>query len=80
MSLCDAYMPEASEWSKEFGMLEQNVLNIVSSLNYEVKVLEEEEKTLLVEKSAAATACWGSSSVFYLFLATRKSGRMIEEN
>lgn len=56
MSLCDAYMPEASEWSKEFGMLEQNVLNIVSSLNYEVKVLEEEEKTLLVEKSAAATA------------------------
>ncbi|MGN1197659.1 MAG: hypothetical protein ACI4TA_08670 [Acetatifactor sp.] len=56
MSLCDAYMPEASEWSKEFGMLEQNVLNIVSSLNYEVKVLEEEEKTLVVEKSAAATA------------------------
>ena len=30
MSLCDAYMPEASEWSKEFGMLEQNVLNIVT--------------------------------------------------
>lgn len=56
MSLCDAYMPEDSEWSKEFEMLKQNVVNIVNSLNYEVKVFEEEEKTLLVEKSAAATA------------------------
>lgn len=56
MSLCDAYMPEDSEWSKEFEMLKQNVVNIVNSLNYEVKVFVEEEKTLLVEKSAAATA------------------------
>ena len=40
MSLCDAYMPEDSEWSKEFEMLRQNVVNIVNSLNYEVKVFE----------------------------------------
>lgn len=56
MSLCDAYMPEDSEWSKEFGMLQQNVVNVVNSLNYDVKVFEEEEKTILVEKCAAATA------------------------
>ena len=56
MSLCDAYMPEDSEWSKEFCMLQQNVVNVVNSLNYDVKVFEEEEKTILVEKCAAATA------------------------
>ncbi len=56
MAVCDAYMPEDSEWSKEFKMLYQNVVNVVNSLNYEIKVFEKEERTILVEKSAAATA------------------------
>lgn len=56
MAVCDAYMPADSEWSREFKMLYQNVVNVVNSLNYEIKVFEKEEKTILVEKSAAATA------------------------
>lgn len=34
MAVCDAYMPKDSEWSKEFKMLYQNVVNVVNSLNY----------------------------------------------
>ncbi|MBR5565848.1 MAG: hypothetical protein IKW08_06765 [Roseburia sp.] len=56
MSLCDACMPEYSDWNKEFRMLEENIINIVNGLNYEIKVFEEDEKIILVEKSAAATA------------------------
>lgn len=56
MALCDKQKPENSEWSVEFTMLLENIKNLVESLNYEIKVFEEEEKTILVEKNAAATA------------------------
>lgn len=56
MVLCDSCMSGEWEWNKEFGILKQNVANIVDSLNHEIKVIKEEEKTILVEKSAAATA------------------------
>lgn len=44
MAVCDAYMPEDSEWSKEFKMLYQNVVNVVNtSLNLVNKVCEVKE-------------------------------------
>ena len=33
MAVCNAYMPEDSEWSKEFEMLYQNVVNVVNMMN-----------------------------------------------
>lgn len=54
--LCDQQKPEDSEWSMEFNMLFQNIKNLVEYLNYEIKVVAEQEKTILIEKNAAATA------------------------
>ncbi len=55
-TLCDAKIPECTEWTKEFDMLCQNAVNIVNSLNYEMKVFQDMEKVILVEKSAASTS------------------------
>lgn len=53
MALCDKQKPGDSQWSVEFTMLFENIKNLLESLSYEMRVLEEEEKTLFVERNAA---------------------------
>ena len=47
---------ETSECDKEYKYLLENVYGLINDMGFEIKVFEEEEKVLLVEKNAAATA------------------------
>lgn len=56
--LCDNYVNEHEECgvTKEYYLLDDNLLEIVESLNCELRVFEDDERVLLVEKNASVTA------------------------
>ena len=56
--LCDMALFQWSYyWStKYYEVLKDNLSDVVDSLNYEMKIIEEDEKVILVEKNVAATA------------------------
>lgn len=55
--LCNRFLEnQDKDIDKEYVFLQENVLSLIESLNYELKVFEEYEKVLLVEKNAAAMA------------------------
>lgn len=44
-------------WSTQYyEFLKENVFDVIDSMNYETRIFEDEEKVILVEKNAAATA------------------------
>lgn len=55
--LCNRkYIEYDEDYDDEYDYLEEKVTGLIEDLGYEFKIIEEEEKVLLVEKSAAATA------------------------
>lgn len=55
--LCnERFIEKQSDYDDEYEYLQENVLGLIEDLGYEAKVFEDEEKVLLVEKNAAATA------------------------
>lgn len=55
--LCNRWLEnQDKDIDKEYVYLQENVLSLIGNLNYELKVFEEYEKVLLVEKNAEATA------------------------
>lgn len=56
IELCNRDRKNRKRWSREYYILLENIMKLVNYLNYEVKVIESEEKIILVEKNAAATA------------------------
>lgn len=58
MWLCNRYLNEQVYYraSLEYIYLCENIASIVDSLNYEIQEFPDEEKVLIVEKNAAATA------------------------
>lgn len=58
MWLCNEYIKREDSWdtTMEYGYLQENVISIVENLNFDIKVFNNEEKVIIVEKNAAATA------------------------
>lgn len=55
--LCDEkFIQSQDEYDNEYEYLQENVLGLIEDLGYEARAFEDEEKVLLVEKNAAATA------------------------
>lgn len=55
--LCNTrYIQYKNDYDDEYQYLQENVLGLIEDLGYEAKVFEDDEKVLLVEKNAAATA------------------------
>lgn len=52
----ERFIEKQSDYDDEYEYLPENVLGLIEDLGYEAKVFEDEEKVLLVEKNAAATA------------------------
>lgn len=47
---------ERDDFDVEYQYLQENVIGLIEDLGYETKIIEDEERVLLVEKNAAATA------------------------
>lgn len=55
--LCnDKYMYIVEDCDAEYQYLQENVIGLVEDFGYEIKVLDEEERVLIVEKNPAVTA------------------------
>lgn len=55
--LCnDKFIESEHDYDKEYEYLQENVCGLIEDLGYEANFFEDEEKVLLVEKNAAATA------------------------
>lgn len=56
--LCDSYIKHNDNYgiTQSYVYLRENLKEVIDGLGYEMHTLEEEEKVLLVEKNAAATA------------------------
>lgn len=56
--LCDGGLSCSNYyWStKYYKLLKENFFDVIDSMNYETRIFEDEEKVILVEKNAAATA------------------------
>lgn len=55
--LCNTkYLERRDDFDVEYQYLQENVTGLIEDLGYETKILEEEERVLLSEKNAAATA------------------------
>ena len=56
MYLQPRYIEYKNDYDDEYQYLQENVSGLIEDLGYEAKVFEDDEKVLLVEKNAAATA------------------------
>lgn len=58
VQLCNTYIRDDANYSvtQSYVYLQNNLMEIIDELNYETKVFEDEQKVLLVEKDAAASA------------------------
>lgn len=55
--LCNTkYLEGKDDFDAEYQYLQENVIGLIEDLGYETKILEDEERVLLLEKNAAATA------------------------
>lgn len=55
--LCnEEYIDIGEEYDVEYQYLQENVIGLVEDLGYEIRALDEEQRTLIVEKNPAVTA------------------------